>query len=252
MLGFIFVFYVLPTIGWHALGKTQNGALGDTQWQLKQDQHGDKYYDGDKNNHIQAYNSSGESVRLDINDNTSPKSIMDGTTANYGKNSGSGLKNNWIDQGMVDSKSGRKKEKDVRFRKTDRVRRLRKKRKQGRNNPNYGYKQPICKTVSKYTVLTEVENIFGETVEIAPVVGLDGAIIGLHFYESYCSNQHERCMAINRKQYYSSCETDYRYTYAPIIKDGKVVYEQIKIRGGCSCILQSTKKELLHKYSGLH
>ena len=108
----------------------------------------------------------------------------------------------------------------------------------------YGYSRRICGTTSEYNVLTEAVNNYGEKVQIAPRVGIDGTTTGLHFHESYCDTEHERCTAIVRSEYRSSCQTQYQYTYAPIIIDGKIDFSLIKIRSGCNCIIQQKKRDL--------
>ena len=102
----------------------------------------------------------------------------------------------------------------------------------------------ICNTVTETNVLTEAINNYGAKVQIASGDGKNGIEAGLHFHESYCESERERCTAIDRSEYRSSCQTQYRYDYAPTISDGKIDLSLIKIRSGCNCIIQKKKREL--------
>ena len=102
----------------------------------------------------------------------------------------------------------------------------------------------ICNTVSETTIMTEAVNNYGEKVQIASGDGKNGIEAGLHFHESYCETEMGSCAAIARSVYRSACQTQYRYTYAPTIIDGKIEVSLIKIRAGCNCIVQKKKREL--------
>ena len=112
------------------------------------------------------------------------------------------------------------------------------------NTELLGLSRRICSTASATNILTEAVNNYGKMVQIATGVGHDGSEIGMHFHESYCESERERCIAIDISKYSSSCQTQYRYVYAPTIIDGKIGLSLIKIRAGCNCIIQKRKREL--------
>ena len=113
------------------------------------------------------------------------------------------------------------------------------------NTESLGPSRRICSTISETNILTEAINNYGEMVQIAPGEGHYGSETGMHFHESYCESERERCTAIDISQYSSSCQTQYRYVYAPTISDDTIGLSLIKIRAGCNCIVQKRKRELL-------
>ena len=101
-----------------------------------------------------------------------------------------------------------------------------------------GLGRHICSMVSESNLITEAVNNYGQIVQIAPVKGHDGTEKGNSFHETYCESERESCDGIDRSEYQSYCQTEYRYVYAPTVSDEKIGLSLIKIRAGCNCIIQ--------------
>ena len=113
---------------------------------------------------------------------------------------------------------------------------------QGNETRALGPSRRICSTVSVSNALTQAVNNYGELVQIAPWVGIDGSVTGLLFHESFCKTEQQSCTGIDRDEYHSTCQTQYRYVHAPTIIDGKFGLS-LMIRAGCNCIIQKKDRE---------
>ena len=116
----------------------------------------------------------------------------------------------------------RRRNEQRRMRKERRLRKQRTSRKgfgkaiqQGNETQALGPSRRICSTVSVSNALTQAVNNYGEIVQIAPWVDIDGSVTGLLFHESYCETEQQSCTGIDRDEYHSTCQTQYRYIHAP-------------------------------------
>jgi len=103
---------------------------------------------------------------------------------------------------------------------------------------NSGFKRRSCPSKTSYEFKTEAEDIFGHSVQIHPQVHIGNIKIDQYFYETYCAVEQCNCAGINNNQFTSSCETTFSYTYARVIKNGQEGWAYIKVRSGCSCVIQ--------------
>lgn len=140
--------------------------------------------------------------------------------------------------------------------KADRMRRKRKKnRSYGKHSPakknqnkdrrrklfkksNPGIRRHSCPTKTQYVLKTQGEDVFGDTVEIHPVIQIGKLTIDQFFYESFCDKEKCSCAGVNDDAFVSSCETTYSYTHARVIKNGEVGRSYIKVRSGCRCVVR--------------
>jgi hypothetical protein len=95
-----------------------------------------------------------------------------------------------------------------------------------------------CISRTKYVHKKTAEDVFGDTVDVYPVIIVGSLAIDQYFYESFCDEERCECVGINNKSYSSSCQTTHTYTYARIVKGGEIGWGLIKVRSGCSCEIE--------------
>ena len=132
------------------------------------------------------------------------------------------------------SKSKKRKDKQI----ANRIRHSSSCRRRNRKDRDFWHERRSCKTKFGYVVLKEAQDTNGDVVKIAPLFEVEGVEIDQIFHESYCDVEKCTCKGIDTDIYESSCETNYSYTYARVIKGDKVNWGHIKIRSGCSCLIK--------------
>ena len=110
----------------------------------------------------------------------------------------------------------------------------------------YYQRRRACTTKSQYISLEEAEDVYGDMVKVTPLADIGGTHLEVAqiFHESYCEDAGCSCFGVASNTYRSSCETQYSYTTARIIKDGYTGWSMIKVRSGCACILGGYYKNL--------
>ena len=95
-----------------------------------------------------------------------------------------------------------------------------------------------CPTKSEFTFLKEAEDMYGNIVQLAPLYQNDSTVIKQAVQELFCVREKCTCRGINGRKFDSACMTDYKFSVAKVIKDGQVGWSYIKIRSGCSCVIE--------------
>lgn len=113
-----------------------------------------------------------------------------------------------------------------------------KKNRKGSLLTTLGLRRQACKTKTSYVFKTEAEDIYGDIVQVHPVIHVGNLDIDQYFYESYCAKENCKCAGTNGRKFTSSCETTHSYTFARVIKNGEPGWTYIKVRSGCSCVLR--------------
>ena len=105
---------------------------------------------------------------------------------------------------------------------------------------HFPYEMPkrSCPTKSEFTFLKEAEDMYGNIVQLAPLYQNDSTVIKQTVQESFCVREKCTCRGINGRKFDSACMTDYKFSVAKVIKDGQVGWSYIKIRSGCSCVIE--------------
>lgn len=101
-----------------------------------------------------------------------------------------------------------------------------------------GLRRRSCPATTSYVFKTEAEDIFGNIVEVHPVIHVGSLTINQYFYESYCHKEECMCRGAESTRFESSCETTHSYTYARVVKNGEAGWTYIKVRSGCSCVIR--------------
>lgn len=101
-----------------------------------------------------------------------------------------------------------------------------------------GLRRRSCPATTSYVFKTEAEDIFGNIVEVHPVIHVGSLTISQYFYESYCHEEECMCRGAESTRFESSCETTHSYTYARVVKNGEAGWTYIKVRSGCSCVIR--------------
>ena len=101
-----------------------------------------------------------------------------------------------------------------------------------------GLRRKACQTKTRYVFKTTAEDIFGNIVQVHPVIKVAGLKIDQYFYETYCQKENCNCAGTDHTNFASSCETTYTYTFARVVKNGEIGWTYIKVRSGCSCMVR--------------
>ena len=117
------------------------------------------------------------------------------------------------------------------------------KKRHGHHGHSYGsHSRRSCATKSAFVYKEEAEDIFGHVVSIYPSIHIGKLAIDQYFYETFCDTEACECSGIDKTRYRSSCETNYSFTYARVIKNGEIGWSQILVRSGCSCVINERKR----------
>ena len=101
-----------------------------------------------------------------------------------------------------------------------------------------------CNTKRVYLALTEAVDVHGDVVQIAPLTGIDGQTIRQFFHQSFCDVENCQCRGIDADIYESACQTQYKLTYATVIKNNTVGLSRIKVPSGCGCVVKERREYL--------
>ncbi|XP_053398303.1 venom nerve growth factor 1-like [Mercenaria mercenaria] len=147
------------------------------------------------------------------------------------------------------------KRKMQRKRKKDRNGTKQRKNKKSRRNVKrhrgLGLKQKSCPTRTSYVSKRTAEDIFGDTVNVYPVIHVGKLALDQMFYESFCDVDKCSCAGVDSRKFKSSCETTHTYTYARVVKSGEIGWGYIKVRSGCSCVVRAKGKKRLSTITDL-
>lgn len=120
-----------------------------------------------------------------------------------------------------------------------------KKRLQGQQKQHHRFLRNgkrACKTTTEYVALEKAHDMYGDTVQIAPLMSEDGGTEGQFFHLSYCDVENCNCHGIDSNNYESACQTNYMLTYAKVIKGGVADWSRIKVPAGCSCVVKKRQQ----------
>ncbi|XP_045198767.2 neurotrophin-7-like [Mercenaria mercenaria] len=133
----------------------------------------------------------------------------------------------------------KEKKKDRNVTKLLKVKRSRRKVKR---HQSLGLKQKSCPTRTSYVSKKTAEDIFGNIVNVYPVIHIGKLALDQLFYESFCDVEKCSCAGVGSRKFKSSCQTTHSYTYARTVKSGEIGWSFIKVKSGCSCVIQEKKK----------
>ena len=107
---------------------------------------------------------------------------------------------------------------------------------------SYGSPKRSCPTKTEFTYLKEAIDVSGDIVQLAPLYQDDGTLVKQLVQESFCIQENCTCRGINSRKFESTCMIDYRFSSAIVIKDGQLVWSNIKVRSGCSCVVKHKRR----------
>lgn len=138
--------------------------------------------------------------------------------------------------GQKDTRMSRKHRRNRSKKATDRKNQRR--RHKGLSRKRVELEQKSCPTRTNYVFKKTAEDIFGDKVDVYPVITTGNLAMDQYFYEIFCNIERCTCSGINSQRFKSSCKTTHSYTYAKIVKSGEIGWSYIKVRSGCSCVIQ--------------
>ncbi|XP_060557651.1 nerve growth factor-like [Ruditapes philippinarum] len=115
-------------------------------------------------------------------------------------------------------------------------------RKKHKGLERMGLKRKSCPTRTEYVYKKTAEDVFGDTVDVYPVIQIGNLALDQYFYETFCDVEKCECAGVDTTKYESSCRTTHSYSYARIVKSGEIGWGLIKVRSGCSCVVNEKRR----------
>ena len=112
---------------------------------------------------------------------------------------------------------------------------------------------PACDSVSEWVQLSQVEDIWGNTLSVLQQIEVGGAIVNQFFYETFCQRADGSavgaCRGIDSTRYTSTCVNKYVWTYAKVTnRHGEVDWSLVRVRGSCNCALRQVKNNVFRVF----
>lgn len=123
--------------------------------------------------------------------------------------------------------------------------RRRHKRRRSFVSARLGLKQKSCPVRTEYVSKKTAEDIFGDIVDVYPVIHIANLALEQYFYESFCDVERCACAGVDNNKFKSSCQSTHSFTYAKVVKSGEIGWSYIQVRSGCSCVIQ-VKEQSVH------